>query len=81
MSFPAIVGERFRRKVDILAVLAMRDMEPDPVTADTADNADNAEQCDVAVVFGTDNWVARLVDQAITFASTSRPQRNISRRK
>ena len=74
-SIQAIVGERFHRKVDILAVLAMRDMEPDPVVSD------NAGQCDLAVVFGTDNWVARLVDQAVTFASTSRPQRKILRRK
>ena len=55
MSIPAIIKERLRRNVDIIAVLAMPDMEPDPVIAY------NAGQGDVAVLFGTISWMEGLV--------------------
>ena len=58
MSIPEAIQRRFHRKVYIIAVIALPDMEPDQVIVDAA-----ARQR-VEVLFGTDRWVERLVDLA-----------------
>ncbi len=57
-SIPAIIEERLHREVSIITVLAMPDMEPDPVITD------HAAQRVVVVLFGTDSWMECLVNLA-----------------
>ena len=58
MSIPEAIQRQFRRKVYIIAVLALPDMEPDQVIVDAA------AQRYVEVLFGTDRWVERLAGLA-----------------
>ena len=58
MSIPELIERRLRRKVYIIAVLALPDMEADQAIVDAA-----ARQ-HVEVLFGSDRWVERLVDLA-----------------
>ena len=57
-SIPEAIRERLNRRVYIIAVLALPDMEPDETIADAA------AQRHVDVIFGTDRWVERLVGLA-----------------
>ena len=58
MSIQAIVGEWLHWNVDIIPVLAMPDMEPDPAIAD------HAAQRGVEVLFRTENLLQRLANLA-----------------
>ena len=58
MSIPQAIQRQFHRKVYIIAVLALPDMQPDQVIVDAA------AQRHVEVIFGTDRWVQHLADLA-----------------